>query len=212
MANVPSETDAPGPTAAPHTLLRRALALLTATAAYNLIEAGVAVYAGIEAGSIALVGFGLDSAIELAAALMVLWRFRVQWRGGSVEAVERAEERVHRFVGLTFFLLAAYVLVESGRRLWLQVIPEESTLGIVLAVASLIIMPVIAFWKLRLARRLDSRSLAAEARETLACSYLSFTLLLGLVANAWLGWWWADPAAALLMVPWLIHEGREAFE
>ena len=209
MTENPTTSD---PLAAAPGLLRTALALLAATALYTLIEAGVALYAGWQARSIALVGFGLDSAIELSAALVVLWRFQVQWKGGSAEAVERAEERVHRFVGVTFFLLAAYVVFEAVSRLWLREVPSESTLGIVLATASLIIMPGLALWKLRLARRLDSRSLAAEAKETLACAYLSFALLVGLVANAWLGWWWADPAAALLMVPWLIHEGREAFE
>lgn len=194
------------------TLLRRALWLLGATAAYNLIEAGVALFAGWAAGSIALVGFGLDSGIELAAALMVLWRFRVEWQGGDTATVEAAEERVRRFVGVTFFLLAAYVTWQAGTRLWHQDVAAESDLGIILAAASLVIMPGIALWKLRLARRLGSRSLAAEAKETLACAWLSAALLLGLGANAWLGWWWADPVAALVMVPWLIREGLEGFE
>lgn len=206
------DADGPAAGAAPPALLRRALWLLGATAAYNLIEAGVALYAGLTADSIALVGFGLDSGIELAAAIVVLWRFQVEWRGGALSAVEEAETRVRRFVGLTFYLLAAYVLFEAGMHLWRREVAAESVLGIGLAVASLIIMPGIALWKLRIARRLESRSLAAEARETLACAYLSFTLLLGLVANGILGWWWADPVAALAMVPWLIREGREAFE
>ncbi len=207
-----SMTDSMMTDPAKSTLLNRALWLLGATAAYNLIEAGVALYAGWAAGSIALVGFGLDSGIELAAALVVFWRFRVEWQGRDTEAIEEAEERVRRFVGVTFFLLAAYVTWQAGARLWHREVASESDLGIILAAASLVIMPGIALWKLRLARRLGSRSLAAEAKETLACAWLSAALLMGLGANAWLGWWWADPAAALVMVPWLIREGLEGFE
>ncbi len=192
--------------------VRRAYWLLTGTAAYNVVEAGLAVWAGMSARSIALVGFGLDSVIELAAAMVVLWRFRVQWRGGAEEAVAEAESRVRKVVGATFFLLAAYVLVEAGLHLTGQQRASESLLGIGIAAASLVIMPGLAVAKLRTAAALGSGALRAEAKETLACSYLSFTLLLGLVANAVAGWWWADPLAALLMVPWLVREGVEGFE
>ncbi|HSL70939.1 MAG TPA: cation transporter, partial [Longimicrobiales bacterium] len=180
--------------------------------AYNGLEALVAIGAGLRARSIALVGFGLDSIIELAAAGVVLWRIRLEARGARAEEVAGAEERVERFVGITFFLLALYVGFEAGSRLWRHEAPAESTIGIILAVASLLIMPTLALAKLRVARALGSAALRAEARETLACAYLSLTLLAGLIANAWLGWWWADPVAALLMVPWLVREGREAFE
>lgn len=192
--------------------LRRAQLLVLATAAYNAIEAVIAIWAGFAAASIALVGFGFDSIIELAAAAVVLWRLRVEASGAAEERVESAEARVHRFVGITFFLLAIYVLFEAGSRLWTRELAEESMIGIALAIASLIIMPLIAFAKLRAAAALQSDALRAEAKETLACAYLSFTLLAGLVANAALGWWWADPAAAVMMVPWLVREGREAFE
>jgi divalent metal cation (Fe/Co/Zn/Cd) transporter len=193
--------------------LRRAVWLVTFTIIYNLLEAGVALWSGIQAGSIALVGFGLDSLIELAAASLLFWRLRLQLNGTlNKEQLDATEDKVHKFVGVTFFLLAAYVLIQSAWTLWKQDAAEESMIGIVLAVASLIIMPVLAWGKLRAAAVLHSGALRAEAKETLACTYLSFTLLLGLVLNAWLGWWWADPVAALLMVPWLIKEGREGFE
>ncbi len=193
-------------------LVRRALWLLWGTAAYNVVEAGLALWAGVSAGSIALLGFGLDSVIELAAALVVLWRFRVEWVGGDRDAVEDAETRVRKVVGATFFLLAVYVLFEAGSHLLGRAPAEKSLLGIGVAAASLVIMPVLAWAKLRTAAALGSGALRAEAKETLACSYLSFTLLLGLALNAALGWWWADPLAALLMVPWLVREGVEGFE
>jgi divalent metal cation (Fe/Co/Zn/Cd) transporter len=188
---------------------RIATRLVLATLAYNVIEATVAIVAGWKAGSIALVGFGLDAVIEFMAASIMLWRLLVESRGGSHEEVERTERRVHRFVGVTFLLLAAYVTAQSGWILWRQEAPGESIVGIALAVVSLVVMPVIAWGKLRAADRLRSGALRAEAKETLACSFLSVALFLGLGLNAALGWWWADPAAALVMVPWLVREGLE---
>ena len=192
--------------------VRIGLSLVVVTMAYNAVEAAVALWAGVRAGSVVLVGFGLDSIIELAAASVLLWRLSLESRGVPEDQLEHAEERVQRFVGLTFFLLAAYVVGQALWVLWTVNTPAESLLGILLAVASLLVMPLVAWGKLRAAREIGSAALRAEAKETLACSYLSLTLLVGLVANAALGWWWADPAAALLMVPWLIHEGREGFE
>ena len=189
--------------------LRTAHHLVTGTMAYNLVEAGVAVASGIAAGSIALVGFGFDSVIECAAAGALLWRLRVEARGADAEAVEKTERRVRRFIGATFLLLALYVAIEAAVTLLGGDHPEESLVGIGLAVASLVIMPLVAWGKLRVADRLGSASLRAEAKETLACAWLSFALLLGLVANAVVGWWWADPVAALVMVPWLVREGME---
>jgi divalent metal cation (Fe/Co/Zn/Cd) transporter len=183
--------------------------LVLATAAYNVVEAVVAVWSGIAAGSIALVGFGLDSVIECAAAGALFWRLRVEALGADHEEVERRERLVHRFVGATFIGLALYVSAQAGWTLWRQQGAEESVVGIVLAAASLVIMPLVAWGKLRAAKEIGSNALRAEAKETLACSYLSLTLLLGLVANASAGWWWADPVAALLMVPWLVKEGIE---
>jgi divalent metal cation (Fe/Co/Zn/Cd) transporter len=185
------------------------LMLVSATLAYNSVEGILALWAGFQAGSIALVGFGLDSFIECAAAGVLLWRLAIEARGASAEIIERSERRVHRFIGGTFFALALYVLLQAGWTLWQQKTVEESFLGIVLAVVSLVIMPLVSWGKLRAASIIASPALRAEAKETLACSYLSFTLLLGLVAHAVAGWWWADPVAALLMVPWLVKEGLE---
>jgi len=188
---------------------RIALSLVVATMAYNLVEAGIAISAGIAARSIALVGFGLDSVVELAAAGALLWRLSVEERGADPESVERAERRVGRFIGVTFLALALYVTVQSAVILIGESQPQESLIGIVLAGASLLVMPLIAWGKLRAAAAIGSGSLRAEARETLACAYLSFALMVGLAANAAFGWWWADPVAALLMVPWLANEGIE---
>jgi divalent metal cation (Fe/Co/Zn/Cd) transporter len=186
--------------------------LAVATVAYNLVEAGVALYAGVQAGSIALVGFGLDSVIELTAAAVVLWRLRLEARGAEVERVQVVEAAVSRFVGVTLIALAAYVVIQSVWILWTREAPQESWLGVALAVLSLLIMPLLGIGKLRAADEIGSRALRQEAKETFACAFLSFALLLGLGANAIAGWWWADPAAALLMVPWLVREGLEAFE
>lgn len=191
---------------------RRVLWLVSATMTYNLVEAGVALTAGVLARSVALVGFGLDSVIELAAATAVLRRISLARRGDDPERLEATEHRVHRFVGGTFVALAVYVAAQAGWLLWSRTTPAESDAGIVLACASLLIMPGIAFAKLRAAREIGSPALRAEAKETLACSYLSFTLLVGLGLNAALGWWWADPVAALCMVPWLVKEGAEGIK
>jgi len=188
---------------------RMGLWLVAATLAYNVVEAVVAVWAGVEADSIALFGFGLDSVIECAAAAVLLWRLRVETRSEDRERVETAERRVRRFVGATFLALAVYVVAQASLTLVRGDRPEVSLLGIGLAGTSLVIMPVLAWAKLRVAARVGSGALRAEAKETLACAYLSFALLLGLALNAAAGWWWADPAAALLMVPWLVREGVE---
>jgi divalent metal cation (Fe/Co/Zn/Cd) transporter len=183
--------------------------LVGATMAYNVLEGGLALWAGLRAGSIALVGFGLDSFIECAAATALFWRLGVEAQGADPETIERSERRVQRFVGGTFLALSLYVLIQAGWTLWQQEVASESLIGIILALASLVIMPLVAWGKLRAANAIGSAALRAEAKETLACSYLSLTLLLGLVANAIAGWWWADPVAALCMVPWLVKEGME---
>lgn len=188
---------------------RVALLLVGVTVGYNFIEALVAIWAGVKAGSIALMGFGLDSVIELAASGVLFWRLKVQGKGENQARVEQLDRRVHRFVGLTFLALAGYVIFQSLWTLISKNIPQESLVGIVLALASLIVMPLVAWGKLRAAAHLGSKALQAEAKETLACSYLSLVLLIGLAANAWAGIPWADPVAALLMVPWLLKEGRE---
>jgi len=188
---------------------RVALILVAATMAYNVVEAVIALWSGTAAESIALFGFGLDSLIECAAAAVLLWRLAVEARGADPEEIEASERRVRRFVGGTFFALSAYVIAQAARTLVLREAPGRSIVGIALAAASLLIMPILAWAKMRAADRVGSRALKAEAKETLACAILSFTLLVGLVANAIAGWWWADPIAALLMVPWLVKEGLE---
>ncbi len=185
---------------------RRAVRLEYLTIVWNTAEAVVALLAGTLAGSIALVGFGLDSIIETISGAALLWRLRQQ---GDFERV--AESRALRIVGLTFFALAAYVGYESASDLWFRRPPGESLVGMALAGVSLVVMPLLGRAKRRLAVKLGSRALAADGMETLLCAYLSFTLLLGLGLNAWLGWWWADPVAALVMVGFMLREGREAW-
>jgi len=190
--------------------LRRGVRLEWFTIGWNSVEAVVAIGAGLLAGSIALVGFGLDSVIETAAGLIVLWRLRREVAGAHDDHVEQAERVALRFVGLTFVALGLYVLYESAHKLWSREAPAESWIGMGLALVSLIVMPLLAFRKRAVARALRSRALAADAVETLVCAYLSLALLLGLGLNALAGWWWADPVAALAMLPLIFKEGVEA--
>lgn len=185
---------------------QRAIRLEYFTIGWNLTEAVVALIAGFLAGSIALVGFGLDSIIETISGATLLWRLRQR---GDFERA--AESRALRIVGLTFFMLAAYISYESVTDLWFGHEPKESLVGIILATVSLLVMPLLGRAKRRLAVQLNSRALAADGMETYLCSYLSFALLLGLGLNAWRGWWWADPVAALAMVAFMVREGVEAF-
>jgi len=161
----------------PGTWMQTALWLVGATMAYNVVEAVVALWAGTEASSIALLGFGLDSIIECAAATALLWRLGVEAAVRSPEVIETTERRVHQFIGATFLALAVYVLLQAVWTLWSQEAPTRGHVGIILASLSLLIMPAISWGKLHVARKIGSPALAAEARETLACSYLSFTLL-----------------------------------
>jgi divalent metal cation (Fe/Co/Zn/Cd) transporter len=178
------------------------------TIVWNVAEAVVAVSAGLAAGSIALVGFGFDSTIEVLSAWVVVWQFRGELRGGFDEARER---RALRVIGVTFFVLAAYVVVEALRDLFfVDSEAAESTVGIVLAALSLAVMPALAWAKRRTAAQLGSPTLRADATETLLCAWLSAALLAGLVLNAVAGWWWADPLAALAIAGLAAHEGLEA--
>ncbi len=192
--------------------LRRGVWLEYFTVGWNSLEAVVAIGAGLLAGSIALVGFGLDSIIEVVSGAILLWRLRAELTGADSEVSERAERRALFAVGVSFFVLCAYVLYESGKKLWLREHPQESPVGFVLACLSLVVMPALALAKHRTAKKLGSRALAADAKETAVCSYLSLTLVLGLGLNAWIGWWWADPLAALAMLPLIVNEGREAIQ
>jgi len=174
------------------------------TLAWNAFEAAVALSAGILAGSIALVGFGFDSVIETASAGILLWRFRADT---DVERRESAERTAHRLVGLCFLLLAAYVAAESVHALWMKAQPERSLPGILIAAAAMIVMPLLGRAKRRVAARLSSRALRADSRQADFCAYLAVILLAGLLLHALLGWWWADSAAAFVMVPIIAREG-----
>ena len=185
-------------------LERRALRLEYTTVGWNTLEAAVALAAGVAAGSIALVGFGLDSAIEVFSASVVIWQLR-----GASEARER---RALRLIGLTFFALAAYVGFESLRDLFTQSRSETSVPGVVVSAAALIVMPTLAWAKRRTGRALGSRTILADAAETLFCAWLAAATLAGLLLNATLGWWWADPVAGLVIAAFAIKEGREAFD
>jgi divalent metal cation (Fe/Co/Zn/Cd) transporter len=174
------------------------------TIAWNMVECVVALAAGALAGSIALVGFGFDSAIEVTASLFALWRL-----GHDLDPVRReeVERRALTWIGICFLLLAGYVAYGAMITLWSGRAPEESVAGIVLAALSLVVMPLLAWAKRRVATRLESGALEAETRQTEICAWLSAILLAGLGLNAWLGWWWADPVAGLLMVPLIAREG-----
>lgn len=185
---------------------RRALRLSYFTVGYNVLEGVASVLAGGAAGSAALVGFGLDSAVESISGAIMVWRFRTSRPHADAE---RAEHRAIRLVGWTFFVLGAYVLVDSARKLWLGERPEASLAGIAITVASLIVMPVLYFAKRRTARRLGSRSLAADSKQTLACVGMSAGVLVGLLLNRAFGLWQADPAVGILIALLLFREGRE---
>ncbi|MFN7151304.1 MAG: cation transporter [Microthrixaceae bacterium] len=191
-------------------LVRRGLWLAALTITWNVIEAVIAIGAGIAAGSLALVAFGFDSIIEVLSAWVVVWQFRGELRGGYDEVRER---RALKAIAVTFFVLAAYVVFEAGRDLFINDgQAEESAVGIVLAALSLAVMPTLAWAKRRTAIDLGSPTLRADAQETLLCAWLSAALLAGLALNATLGWWWADSIAALAIAGLAVKEGREAWE
>ncbi len=173
---------------------------------YNLFEGGISIVAGVLAGSVALVGFGLDSAIEVSASIAVMAHL---WLNREDESLEW-ERRVAMYVGVTLLLLAAYVGVQAVYDLVTASEPSESYLGIGIAALSLIVMPFVSRIEHSLSHEIGSRSLEAESRETLMCTYLSAALLVGLGAHILFGWWWADPIAALVIVGFLVKEGWEA--
>ncbi|MDQ4125242.1 MAG: cation transporter [Actinomycetota bacterium] len=187
--------------------LRHALGLEALSLSYNVLEAVVGVAAGIAAGSVALVGFGLDAVVESASASVLIWRLGTERRGRRT--AEEAERKAIRLVAAAFGVLALYVGSRAILDLVAQTRPEESTVGIVLAVLSLIVMPVLARAKHRAARELDSRSLEGDSAQTMLCTYMSAVLLFGLATNALWGWWWADPVAGLVIAVLAAREARE---
>lgn len=189
--------------------LTRALRLAGFTVGWNLLEGFVAIGAGLMAASIALVGFGVDSFVEVLSGLVMLWRLRAESAGHLPN--EEAERRAIRLIAVTFFLLAAYVGLESVRDLLMGDKAAPSTVGLILTAVSLVVMPVLAYKKRRLAREMDSASLQADSTETQLCVYLSVTVFLGLAANALFGWWWMDSVAALVVAAIALREGYEAW-
>lgn len=183
---------------------RRGFWLEYASMAWMVVEAAVAVTAGIIASSIALVGFGLDSVIELFSAGIVIW----QLRGG----VGERETRAVRLIGVTFFALAAYLAAESIHDLVSHARPEQSVPGLAVTTAALLVMPGLAIAKRRTGQALGNRTLIADSAETAFCAVTSAAALIGLGLNAWLGWWWADSAAALVIAALAVKEGLEAWE
>ena len=184
---------------------RRAQLLAGASVTYNVVEAVIAVTAGIVAGSVALIGFGLDSVVEVSSGLVILWQFRHR-------LPESRERQALRLMAFSFFALAAYVAFESVRALVVGGEPDASPVGIGLATASLIIMPFLSWAQRRTSRALGSGAVVADSTQTLLCTYLSAVLLVGLVLNATLGWGWADPIAGLVIAAVAVREGIEAWK
>ena len=189
---------------------RIAVGLAWFTIAYNLIEGVIAIGAGAVANAVSLIGFGVDSGIEVAAATVVLVRLRAELRGDEPD--ERKEALALRFIAVTFFLLAAYLVVEGVRNLILGERPDTSVVGIVLTGASILIMPTLAWFKRRVGTRMGSRLVLADAAETALCAWLSVSTFVGLVLFAWLGWTWLDAVAGFVIAAFAINEGREAWQ
>jgi len=197
-------TTAPVAPDRPAVLRRRIRLLVAATITYNVVEAVVALTAGTIASSVALIGFGLDSVIEVSSAAAVAWQF-------SGSDPERRERTALRVIACSFFALAAYVTVEALRALFGAGEAEHSTVGIALVAVSVAVMPFLSWMQRRAGRELGSASAVADSKQTLLCTYLSAAVLLGLLLNAALGWWWADPAAALVLAVLAVREGGQAW-
>jgi len=180
------------------------------TIAWMTFEASIAIIVGYMTRSVSLQGFGIDSVIELIAGGILLWRLLVEQRGGTTDAIEQAERRAAWVTALSLFALAIYIVGDSTFALIIQSRPEASWWGVGLAIAAAIFMPVLWQGKLRVARRIGSAALKADAACSATCAYMSFTLLAGLLLNRLFGWWWADPLAALVLVYFIVREGREA--
>jgi len=190
-------------------VVRRGRRLEYFTIAWNALEGLVAVIAGAVAGSVSLVGFGIDSFIEVTSGSVLLWRMSVD---ADVHRRERNERRALQIVGACFLCLAAYIAYESATDLWSKRAPEHSVPGILLACVSLLVMPLLSRAKRRVGRSLGSAAMHADAKQTEFCTYLSAILLAGLVLNAIFGLWWADPVAGLIMVPIITKEGIEGLQ
>ena len=192
--------------------LRRALRLEYLTVGWNIVEGIVAISAALAAGSVALLGFGIDSFVESLSGGVLIWRLRAERKARDPEAIERLELRARKLVAVSLFALAAYVAIDAGKALRFGEKPDVSVVGIALTAVSIVAMRWLARAKRQAARDLGSRAMEADAFQTTACFWLSVITLGGIVLNALLGWWWADPLAALGMTYFLVREGREAWE
>lgn len=190
--------------------LRLGIGIEAVTILWMLIEAGVALTSGFATRSVSLEGFGIDSIIELIAGGILLWRLLIEQRGGSIERVERAERRAAWVTALSLFALALYIVCASSLTFLAGTRPESSWWGIGLAIAAVVIMPLLWQGKLRVSRQIGSAALKADAACSVTCAYMSLTLLVGLLLNHLFGWWWADPLSALALVYFIVREGREA--
>jgi cation diffusion facilitator family transporter len=191
-------------------LYKRGLYLEYFTVGYNIVEAGVAIVFGSLAHSIALVGFGLDSVVESLSGCVLIWRLS-KHKKVSEEEEQRIERKALRFVSVTFFILGLYVLYQSLKKLLLVEIPDPSLPGIIIAIVSIIVMPLLAWQKSRIGEKIRSRALIADSKETLACFFLSLALLVGLGSNYVFGFWHADPIVGLIIVIYLFNEGIESW-
>lgn len=193
--------------------IKHGFILQCVTVAWNVFEGGIALFAGLSCGSVALVGFGVDSLIETASAVIVGLRLWQEHKQQSTENIEGLETRARKTAGTLLFALAAFVLFDSVRHLGgFADHAKDSMLGLVLTMAALIVMPILARAKLRVAERIGSQALRADAMETVCCAWLAGTTLLGLVLNTVLHWWWADALAGLVIMPLLVREGLEAIK
>jgi divalent metal cation (Fe/Co/Zn/Cd) transporter len=191
--------------------VQRALRLEYLTVGWNVVEGVVAIAAALLAGSVALFGFGVDSFVECASGLVLIWRLAAERRGMDDETIARLDRRARRLVGASLFLLAVYVAADAALALWHGERPAASAMGIAITAASIVAMQWLARAKRRVAAALQSRALEADAFQTTACFWLSVITLAGIGLNALFGWWWADPLAALAMTWFLGKEGREAW-
>jgi divalent metal cation (Fe/Co/Zn/Cd) transporter len=190
--------------------LRLGIRIELVTVVWMTMEAAVALSAGFSTRSVSLQGFGLDSVIELLAGGILLWRLTVEQRGGSLVRIEQAERRASWVTALSLFALSLYLIGDSALTLLSATRPAVSWWGLGLAIAAALFMPVLWQYKLRVARRIGSAALKAEAACSVTCAYMSVALLIGLLLNGLFGWWWADPLASLVLVYFLVREGREA--
>jgi cation diffusion facilitator family transporter len=192
-------------------LHKKALLLSYFTVGYNVLEGIASIFAGLFAGSIALVGFGMDSFVESLSGCIMIWRFR---KHGKIteEEEEKVELRAIKLIAYTFFILGSYVLYESIKKLYFHEIPNTSLLGIIIAIVSIIVMPVLFCMKYQTGKSVNSKSLVADSKQTLACTFMSVALLVGLGLNYLYGLWWADPVVGLIIVVFLIKEGYTTFK